>query len=950
MSAPFDVFISYSRKDNHSGPHGQPGWVDAVEQFIAARQAELPGQLLRVFHDTADIRDYDDWRHRILESLRSSKVLLVVLSPNYFESENCRWEWEHFLRRQGPRDLGGDGVAVASVCVSDVPLSALGGKRDWYERIRRSNSIDLAPWTADGGAILLTDPDVQQHMQRLFNALRDRVIRARRSLAGHFGNLREASEFFVGRSDQLRDIHANLAAGKVGVVTALHGLGGIGKTELAVYYAHEYAYSYTGGVWLIEAAGAKDLRALIGRLAFLSSFPRKPNHAESRDETALYEFVLQVLRETADQRQVEDPDGGSGRILLILDNVDELELLGNAQRVYLPRADWLCVLATSRESTQSWEHGDRIVALPLDALAHEDAIALLRERQKNRAFRSADDAAAAAELVRDLDGYTLAVEQAATFLGVNPDITIRELLDQLRADGLSRLDEIALGNSNVRDQIVHAEQRLDLILRRTLPSNDTLERELLNYAALWAPDAIPKLWIEEWAVQAHPELCRSVGLSKPLPAAWQQLEHRRLLVAGAPELLRMHRLVAAHLGSGRDARLREAQRQQIAVESLTLERDAAHASVRPWRILALHKWTDMASPEDSRSAINTGNLVTRLLLDYQGPGRVVEFASRVYDRALQLAKAARDVVALRMLIYSLSNLGVIKARQGDAEGALRAYEASLRICEALAESEPKGANAQRNIALCLERIGDIKEQQGDTDGALLVHERSLEIADKLVRSDPHDSQLRRSSMINLSKVGRLASRTDPTRGLMLCERGLLIADALAQEEPHSVQAQRDLSVLLDDIGLIKLRNDWPGALQASERSLAISEALSNADPRNAQMKRDLSIGLNIVGSIRAEQGDLEGALQAFKQDLEISEELAQADPSSAQLLHDCTVSHFKLSELSAEIGEDTARMHHLHEIDRIFTSMQERDMHLSPSDRDLWLEIKSVLIRGATES
>jgi len=60
MTGPFDVFLSYSRKDNCAGADGAPGWVQALKEFIEA-QARLPGnQPLRVFFDSKDIHGHQD--------------------------------------------------------------------------------------------------------------------------------------------------------------------------------------------------------------------------------------------------------------------------------------------------------------------------------------------------------------------------------------------------------------------------------------------------------------------------------------------------------------------------------------------------------------------------------------------------------------------------------------------------------------------------------------------------------------------------------------------------------------------------------------------------------------------------------------------------------------------------------------------------------------------------
>src|SRR5271170_6253942 len=73
---------------------------------------------------------------------------------------------------------------------------------------------------------------------------------------------------FVGREDDLTRLHTLLQkGGAVGVrPAALTGMGGIGKTQLAVEYAYRYAPSYPGGVYWLEAAG-DDWKPALAALA-----------------------------------------------------------------------------------------------------------------------------------------------------------------------------------------------------------------------------------------------------------------------------------------------------------------------------------------------------------------------------------------------------------------------------------------------------------------------------------------------------------------------------------------------------------------------------------------------------------------------------------------------------------------------------------------------------------
>lgn len=316
MRGPFDVFLSYARDDNHRADPRQ-GWVTALHQFIQST-ARLPGGTPpRVFFDTEDIRGYEDWRHRILAALRQSKVLLVCLSPNYFGSKNCHWEWEHFLMRQGPHARG-EGETIQSVRFVELPTGVAEQNRAWLESVRRGNTVDLKPWFEQGAVALQQEEKAQAEARRAVEALLQRIKFARRELAREYGNLRAANEHFVGRRTQLRQLHEAVGVGRTGVITAVHGLGGIGKTELAVQYANDYARSFPGGIWWINAADQRDLKIC---LASLIDDPRFPQPAtRSTDHEQRYARVMEALHQAAAQRKFHDSDAGS-QVQILLDNV-----------------------------------------------------------------------------------------------------------------------------------------------------------------------------------------------------------------------------------------------------------------------------------------------------------------------------------------------------------------------------------------------------------------------------------------------------------------------------------------------------------------------------------------------------------------------------------------------------------------------------------------------------
>lgn len=102
---PYDLFISYSRRDDEGGR------VTALKSQIESTFCAFAGRELRVFFNTHEIHGMGDWRQKIQRSMRESQVFLDVLSPHDLASPYCRWEWEDYVRSEAMRQCLGEGVA-----------------------------------------------------------------------------------------------------------------------------------------------------------------------------------------------------------------------------------------------------------------------------------------------------------------------------------------------------------------------------------------------------------------------------------------------------------------------------------------------------------------------------------------------------------------------------------------------------------------------------------------------------------------------------------------------------------------------------------------------------------------------------------------------------------------------------------------------------------------------
>ncbi|OQC25154.1 MAG: NB-ARC domain protein [Verrucomicrobia bacterium ADurb.Bin063] len=313
---------------------------------------------LRVFFDQEEIRGMEDWRLRILQGLRDSHLLLACLSPGYLASQNCKWEFNEYLKHEIGRAGGSHGVVP--VYLVEVPSWEQKGDKQqneaWADELRRRQYFDLRLWYDQGAAALL-EAAVQERMAELSHRIWDAIQHGERA-ARSPGNVEAHNPHFVGRRRPLRQLRQNFVEpGRISVLTAVHGMGGLGKTALATEYAHAYAEEYGGGRWLVRCAGREDLRLALAELAPAVGFEFTEDEKKSADR--LFERVRRELQQLA-------AGGNPPRCLLILDNVDQPGLLDPAMVARLNGGDWLHVLATTRlgENELGGTHRDRAVSAP----------------------------------------------------------------------------------------------------------------------------------------------------------------------------------------------------------------------------------------------------------------------------------------------------------------------------------------------------------------------------------------------------------------------------------------------------------------------------------------------------------------------------------------------------------------------------------------------------------
>jgi DNA-binding SARP family transcriptional activator len=263
-------------------------------------------------------------------------------------------------------------------------------------------------------------------------------------------NVSARNPHFVGRVDVVGQLRAGfLGAERRPAVQALFGLGGVGKTQVVVEYAHRFADDYSV-VWWIDAEQPVLISDQFVNLGARLGLP---------DAGSAVEMVERVLRELSDRRDW----------LLIFDNAERPKDVAG----YRPNGDGH-VLVTSRYP--GWGALGR--RLRLDVLDRAETVALLRSRIPDV------DPQVALELAAELGDLPLAAAQAAAYL----EETAVQPQDYLRQFRTRRAHLLAQGD--LLDYQGRVDTAWQLSLER-LRSVSQAAVELLRLSAFLAPEAIP---------------------------------------------------------------------------------------------------------------------------------------------------------------------------------------------------------------------------------------------------------------------------------------------------------------------------------------------------------------------------------------------------------------------------------------------------------------------------
>ncbi|MCX4845694.1 tetratricopeptide repeat protein [Streptomyces sp. NBC_00893] len=477
-----------------------------------------------------------------------------------------------------------------------------------------------------------------------------------------------ASGVFVGREDaldRLRDMLTDSGDAAVTQTGAVHGLGGIGKSTLALHYAVRYRDAYTL-VWWINAEAPELIEAGLAALA-TRLCPHWACGATAEERTAWAVAWLQW-----------HPGW-----LLVFDNVEHPDRL----RPYLGSLPGGHHLATSRKATGWHTIGP---TLPLDLLGPAASADLLCKIAYGRRTPTPEQREEAEALAAELGYLPLALEQAGAYLHqTGKEITAyRRALPRM----LSRHSE---GTDPERTVARVWNQSLKAIRER-----DPLAVTLLNAAAWLAPDNIPRALLTPLAPDPN-------GAVDAVDEALGVL-HSYNMITLSGRTFSVHRLLQVVLrtpvpGTDHSATGRTAAEQAL-LASLPPSGDPLSATTRQGDELMPHI-TALATNLPPASATDTTiKLFDRAAIQARKAGQRARAVPLFEAILAQCVRVLGDTHP--HTLRSRNNLASAYREAGDLVRAVPLFEATLAQCvRVLGDTHPDTLISRNNLAYAYRQAG-----------------------------------------------------------------------------------------------------------------------------------------------------------------------------------------------------------------------------------------------------
>ncbi len=689
-------------------------------------------------------------------------------------------------------------------------------------------------------AWVLGEVRVPQHciekLTEYFGCTPEQLLKKRIIPVGNIPYQRNA--LFTGRDELLRQLHCALNRNSLIAVTqpqALCGLGGIGKTQTVIEYAYRYCGDYDRVFW-IKADTRENVLSDMLHIATLLELSERSAQEPSVTVAAVKRW-LQMHRDW----------------LLIFDNADDLTLIRDA----LPATYEGHILLTTRAQAM----GRLARRFDIEVMDEETGALFVLRRSghipSHGVLNDADESerAVAMELVRELGGLPLALDQAGAYMEESP-CSIVEYLQLYKQE---RLTLLARRGGIVNDHPAPVTATWSISFAE-VEGAQPAAADLLRVCAFLDPDAIPEELVVDGATELGPRLAcvasDPLKLHQAISSLWKYSLIRRTVDT---KMLSLHRLVQVVQKETMDSGERRtwAERVVRAVHRVF----PAKIDISSWhicqRLLAQAQMCALLIDQEHFTFSEAAQLLNQTAYYLRERARYVEAEER-YREALEIREQLVGPAHLDVAqsCYNLARLYFDIARYSNAEAL---YRRALEIRRQLLGSDHRiVAQKLNSIALTLWCWGV------RYDEAERLYERALHIFDQTVG---REHALTAHCMNNLALLYVTLERYE--------EAEHLHQDVLAIREQILPAVHLDTAQSLQNLACVYVeqanQERYTEAERLLQRSLAIREQLLGTDhPQTAR-------SLNNLALLYEAYGRYVDAEALYLRALEIREKILGAD-------------------------------------------------------------------------
>jgi tetratricopeptide (TPR) repeat protein len=642
--------------------------------------------------------------------------------------------------------------------------------------------------------------------------------------AGVWGVPYERNPHFTGRAKPLSELRDVLLHGKDArrSVQVIAGLGGIGKTQLALEFCYKHRWDY-GLIWWINAEEPTSAALGYAKLA-------KALGLNFPVETSLDE-IRHVLRRVLGQRN---------DWLLVFDNAAWPETVRN----YFPIGLSGHVIVTTRNA--DW--GDVASVTMLGRMTRNESIAFLRERTGRK-----DSNEVASRLAQALGDLPLALEQAAAVINENR-LSFQEYLGRFETHWAELLQR---GGGNYPDSVAMTWE----LSFRAVEEESQAAAHLMYFISCFGSDPVRRGFLRQSYAAVSDALREALESDESLDDALRALT-RYSLIEKHDDTVTMHRLVASLTRN----RLSDPERHawlDMALRRICDVFDFQSQDVSTWALCAELVGKAMAV---ARFADTDGVAPLRVagLLDHAG---------RYLLKTAQF-EPARHALTRAMAIYEsvcgdshpkvaavANNLGRVLTRLGENDQARWCFERALEIDRATyGEEDPHVATVANNYGMALHACGKVAQAKEQFRFTLEVYDAHY---------GPEHPKIA-AALNNLGFVSVQLGEVD--EAVKYFQRALNAAEA-SHHPAHPL-----IGSILSNLGDARRRKgDYERGRDNLVRALEIDEAAYG--PVHPDISRDLQR----LGQLMQATGDHEGAKACFQRALAIDEQVY--GPEHVLLLH-----------------------------------------------------------------